>query len=246
LSKDGGCLVISTIHDLDNRVIKLALFDIDGTLIRTGGAGVRAFAKAFETEFRLNEATRDVSFCGRTDTGLARQCFIQNQVEPSPENMKRFFESYVFWLSYYLERLEGGPCEGILSFLEQLRMLPHKPRIGLLTGNIRLGAEIKLRHYNLWDWFEVGAFADDHQDRNEIAKLAHKLGSEHLKTALKGEEILVIGDTPFDIACGKAIGAKVLAVGTGNFHPSELLKHEPDWAVPNLSGRHPSGFCGTA
>ena len=112
--------------------------------------------------------------------------------------------------------------------------LPNPPLIGLLTGNIRNGAKIKLSRYKLWDEFAFGAFADDHEERDHIAAIAKKRGEEMLKTNLRGEEVLVIGDTPLDIRCARAIGAKVLGVATGGSKLHELHSHNPDWAVEDL------------
>src|SRR5207302_2016162 len=87
----------------------------------------------------------------------------------------------------------------------------------------------------LWEMFETGAFADDHEDRNQIAAIARDRGSRILKHELRGEEVLVIGDTPLDIRCARAIGAKILAVATGGHALSELKLHKPDFAVPDLT-----------
>jgi phosphoglycolate phosphatase len=216
-------------------VIRAILFDIDGTLIRTGGAGVRAFGQTFASEFKLPEATRKVIFQGRTDVSLLRQIFRENGIQDTPTNLARFFDRYPFWLDHFLHRLDGGPCEGVPSFLNALRGVPNAPALGLLTGNIRLGAELKLRRYDLWEYFEFGAFADDHEDRNCIAGFAHKRANEKLRRELKGEEILIVGDTAHDIECGKSIGAKVLAVGTGGVSLEELRAHTPTYAVRDLS-----------
>jgi phosphoglycolate phosphatase-like HAD superfamily hydrolase len=216
-------------------VIRLVLFDIDGTLIRTGGAGVKAFGKTFATEFKLPEATKNVVFHGRTDVSLVRQIFRENKLEESPANFARFFDRYPYWLDHYLHLLDGGPCEGVERFLAGLRRVEKKPVLGLLTGNIRLGAELKLRRYNLWEYFEMGAFADDHEDRNCIAGVAHKRANKKFGCELKGEEILVVGDTAHDVECGKAIGAKVLAVGTGGVKVAELAAHQPTYAVTDLT-----------
>jgi phosphoglycolate phosphatase len=216
-------------------VIRLVLFDIDGTLIRTGGAGVKAFGKTFATEFNLPKATKDVVFQGRTDVSLVREIFRQNKLQETPANFARFFDRYPFWLDHYLHRLDGGPCEGVELFLGGLLRARNKPVLGLLTGNIRLGAELKLRRYNMWQHFEIGAFADDHEDRNCIAGVAHKRANEKFGRALKGEEILVVGDTRHDIECGKSIGAKVLAVGTGGVKVEDLRGHNPAYAVADLT-----------
>lgn len=219
-------------------MIRLVLFDIDGTLIRSGGAGVRAFAQTFATEFKLPEATRNVVFAGRTDVALVRQILLANKLEPSRANFDRFFDRYPYWLDHFLHQLEGGPCEGVREFIADLENDPRKPVLGLLTGNIRLGAELKLRRYNLWQHFQTGAFADDHEDRNCIAGVAQKRGKEFLKRPLAGQEILVIGDTAHDVECGKSIGAKVLAVATGGVKLKELTEHKPTWAVKDLREVH--------
>ena len=115
-----------------------------------------------------------------------------------------------------------------------MQALPRAPLLGLLTGNIRLGAEIKLRHFNLWNVFQTGAFADDHEERDRIAAVARQRGSRLLGEELRGDQVLVIGDTPHDIRCARAIGAKVLAVATGGSRLEELERHQPDWARPDL------------
>lgn len=216
-------------------MIRLVLFDIDGTLIRTGGAGVKAFGQTFATEFNLPEATKRVVFHGRTDVSLVRQIFRENKIEETETNFARFFERYPFWLDHFLHKLDGGPCEGVQEFVDELRNVKNAPLLGLLTGNIRLGAELKLRRYNLWHYFEIGGFADDHEDRNCIAGVAKKRGIEKLGPNLKSDEILVVGDTVHDIECGKSIGAKVLAVGTGNIPLDQLTAHRPAYVVHDLT-----------
>ena len=215
-------------------MIRLVLFDIDGTLIHTSGAGEKAFAQVFATQFNVPAGTDKIKFAGRTDTSVVRECFLHNKIEPSPENFRRFFDAYVFWLDHFLHRLPGGAPPGVREMIKSLRALPQPPLLGLLTGNIRLGAEIKLRRHDLWNIFEMGGFADSLDARNDIARLALKRGRQWLGENLCGEEIIVIGDTPLDIACGRAIDAKVLAVATGSSRLLELQEHRPDWAVEDL------------
>ncbi len=215
-------------------MVRLVLFDIDGTLIRTGGAGVRAFAKTFATEFNAADGFERLKFAGRTDTGLVREFFSFNQIPPTPENFRRFFESYVFWLDHLLRESKTEVCQGVWELIHALQALPQAPLLGLLTGNIRLGAEIKLRHVNLWDVFQTGAFAEDHEERNGIAAVARERGSRILGTELRGDEVLVMGDTPKDIRCARAIGAKALAVATGGAELEDLRRHQPDWAIEDL------------
>ena len=215
-------------------MLRLVLFDIDGTLIRTGGAGVKAFAKVFATEFNAVDGFEKLKFAGRTDRSLVREFFDYHQIDSTPENFTRFCERYVFWLEDILQQSKGTVCEGVWELIKGLQALPEPPVLGLLTGNIRLGAEIKLRHFGLWDSFATGAFADDHEDRNHIAAVALARGSRLLGKDLTGDEVVVIGDTAHDIRCARAINARVVAVATGGSTLEELKAHNPDWPVSTL------------
>lgn len=224
-------------------MIRLVLFDIDGTLIHTSGAGEKAFARVFANFFGVSDGTEKLKFAGRTDVAILREFFVHNAIAPTADNIEQFFEAYVFMLDHMLQQLPGGVHVGVWTWLHELRALPRPPLIGLLTGNIRLGAEIKLRRYSLWEQFELGAFADDSAERNEIAAIAKRRGEVVLGESLRGEEVLVIGDTPLDISCARAIGAKVLAVGTGMYRPRDLLPLQPDWAVDNLEKLSARAVC---
>jgi phosphoglycolate phosphatase-like HAD superfamily hydrolase len=216
------------------RTFRLILFDIDGTLIRTSGAGVRAFAEVFRSEFKAVDGFEQLKFAGRTDVSLVREFFSMHKVAPTAENFERFFGRYAFWLDHILRESKCEICAGVRDFIHHAKTLPEPPLIGLLTGNIRLGAEIKLRHVGLWDEFETGAFADDHEERDKIAAVARDRASRLLSHELTGKDVLVIGDTPLDIRCARAIGAQVLAVATGGCTLEELCAHKPDWAVKDL------------
>jgi phosphoglycolate phosphatase len=215
--------------------VRLVLFDIDGTLVHTGGAGVRAFAKVFATEFGALDGIEKLKFAGRTDVSLVREFFTLHAIEPTPEHFTRFFQSYVFWLDRLLQESDTSLCPGVWKFIRGLQALPEPPLLGLLTGNIRLGAEIKLRHFNIWETFQTGAFADDDEERDQIAVVARQRGSRLLNRELRGDEILVVGDTHFDVRCGRAIEARVLAVATGGAKLDQLQACRPDWAVPDLN-----------
>jgi phosphoglycolate phosphatase-like HAD superfamily hydrolase len=118
-----------------------------------------------------------------------------------------------------------------------LLRLQARPQIvlGLLTGNVERGAKLKLTHYGIWDFFEFGAFADDHHDRNQLGAFAQRRAREKHAIDFAAAEIDVIGDTPHDIACGKAIGARTIAVTTGSFTGDQLAKHQPDRIVDDFS-----------
>jgi phosphoglycolate phosphatase len=215
-------------------MVRLVLFDIDGTLIRTAGAGVKAFAKVFSSEFNAADGFERLKFAGRTDLSLVREFFSFHQIPPTAENFERFFDRYVFWLDHILLQSTTTACPGVRELIRGLQALPQPPLLGLLTGNIRLGAEIKLRHLDLWDVFKTGAFGDDHEERGQIAAIARQRGSRILGRDLAGGEVLVIGDTPLDVRCARAIEAKCLAVATGSHPLAELEQHQPDWAVKDL------------
>jgi phosphoglycolate phosphatase len=215
-------------------VIRAIFFDVDGTLIHTGKAGIQAFDRTFATEFKVADGAAQLSFAGRTDTSIVREFFSQHDIEPTPAQFRRFFEVYVYWLDHLLPLTQGGICPGIWNFIHASQALQKPPLLGLLTGNIRLGAEIKLRHFYLWDSFEVGAFGDDHEDRNELAAIALKRAQGVLGESLKPEELLIIGDTPLDVHCAKSIKARSLAVATGPYKLEQLKQLQPDWAVAHL------------
>jgi phosphoglycolate phosphatase-like HAD superfamily hydrolase len=186
-------------------------------------------------QFNLANGTDGVQFAGRTDRSLVREILTRRGVEPGPENFRRFIDCYVFLLEQLLKSSDGAVIPGVGPFLEALESLPSPPTLGLLTGNIRLGAEIKLRHFGLWHRFVMGAFGDDHEDRNQLAVVALERGRGFLGQSLDGSEVLVVGDTPYDIRCGQAIGARVLAVATGGATLEDLKSCQPDWAVEDLT-----------
>ena len=225
-------------------MIRLVLFDIDGTLLRTGGAGVRAWDRAFAIEFGIRDALAGLSVAGRTDSSLVRECFLRHGLEPTERNFRRFYDTYVFMLEHFLESSRGGACAGVIEFIRRMEELPVAPLIGLLTGNIRLGAEIKLRRYELWELFQMGAFGDENEDRNHLAALAQKRGSQLAGTPLHGSQILVVGDTPHDVKCAQAIQARSLAVGTGGYSCDELRACAPTWVAASLQEIHPRHVCG--
>lgn len=215
-------------------MVRLVLFDIDGTLILSGGAGEKAFGIVCTEEFGVPNGTANLNFAGRTDTSIIREFFNQFQIEPSQENFRRFLDRYVFHLDHLLGQLRGTVLPGVHAMLRNLEALPEQPMLGLLTGNIRLGAQIKLTHYHLWSCFQTGAFADDHEDRNQIAAIARERGNQLLGRKLDGAEILVIGDTPLDVECANAIGARSIAVATGKFSREELIREKATWTVETL------------
>ncbi|MBC8242973.1 MAG: HAD family hydrolase [Verrucomicrobia bacterium] len=223
--------------------VRLVLFDIDGTLVSTGGAGMKAFGEAFEAAFGIGNVTGEIKFAGRTDYSLFREMCRHGGIDCTAETRELFFSHYLRLVDSHLDANTGGPFPGVVRMLDALAAMPDAPTLGLLTGNIREGARRKLGTYGLWDRFALGGFSDDDEDRNRIAAAAKARGGEYLECPLDGPEIVVVGDTPRDVACGRHIGARTLAVATGGATLEALQACEPDWAVPDLTHLSAAELC---
>jgi phosphoglycolate phosphatase-like HAD superfamily hydrolase len=213
---------------------RLLLFDIDGTLIHSGGAGVHALKSAFRERFGVADDLRGIEIAGMTDSGIVVSILKKHDIPATNENVSAFLDSYVHFLSLELPRRKGKLLPGVLDLLEKLKSRPHLV-LGLLTGNVSRGAQLKLEHYGVWNFFEFGAFADDHQDRNRLGSFARARAKEKHGREFSASQIDVIGDTPRDIACGNAIGARTIAVATGTWSRDELAKYQPDFLIDDLS-----------
>ena len=218
--------------------MKACLFDIDGTLVLTGGAGMFAFAETFAEDFGVPEISREVPFAGQSDRGIAGNLFVAHGIENTHENWRRFREGYVARIEDHLRRREGLVLPGVFALLDRLESLGDV-HIGLLTGNVAAAAETKLRYYDLWHRFAFGGFGDDHPDRNDIAATAvararERHGSSPNGAASADERIVVIGDTPNDVRCARSVGAYAVAVPTGHITAEELATTKPDLLVETL------------
>jgi phosphoglycolate phosphatase len=213
---------------------RLLLFDIDGTLVSTGGAGVRSLQLVIQKRYGVHDDLLDVEIAGRTDSGIASSILQKYQVDPTPKNIEAFLDEYVGFLPETLSTTDGKILPGISEIL--IRMKGKTDRVlGLLTGNVKRGAELKLQHYRLWNFFEFGAFADDHHDRNQLGEFARTRAQEKHGHEFDAAQIDVVGDTPHDIACGKAFGARTVAVATGTWPREKLSAFEPDFLFDDLS-----------
>lgn len=213
---------------------RLLLFDIDGTLIHSGGAGVQALKSAFKERFGADDDLNDIEIAGMTDSGIVVSILNKHKIAATNENVSAFLDSYVHFLSLELPRRKGNLLPGVLKLLEKLKSRRHVV-LALLTGNVSRGARLKLEHYGVWHFFAFGAFADDHRDRNQLGRVARARAKEKHGREFAASEIDVIGDTPRDIACGKALGARTVAVATGRWSREELAKYEPDVLIDDLS-----------
>ena len=213
---------------------RLLLFDIDGTLVHSGGAGVYALKLTLAERFNIADELHDIEIAGMTDSGIVVSILKKHKIPVTNENVSAFLDSYVHFLSLELPRRDGKLLPGVLELLEKLKSRPHLV-LALLTGNVSRGAQLKLEHYGVWHFFEFGAFADDHQDRNRLGPFARARAKEKHGREFSAAEIDVIGDTPRDIACGRAIGARTIAVATGTWNREQLARYQPDFLIDNLS-----------
>ncbi len=212
----------------------ILLFDIDGTLLETGGAGGIAFARTLQSQFGIQEPKR-VPMHGRTDAGILGELFQVHAIEDSPSNRERFFETYFSTLPQVLGERPGRILPGALTLLESLSKT--QASLSLLTGNTQRGAHMKLDRYGIGHYFHGGVFGDLHSHRVELGQLAQSTISQQLNRSVHPDAMIVIGDTTLDIDCARTIGCRVLAVATGGNRADELVNHGADWVVDDLT--HP-------
>jgi phosphoglycolate phosphatase len=205
------------------------LFDIDGTLIRSGGAGLAALHHALRQLHGYTGSTDAIDLRGRTDPGILHELLTLAGVESTAQRHAELTAAYLVALPTLLRERGGIVLPGVVALLEALAGRAH---LGLLTGNSRAGAMHKLAHFGLDHHFAFGGYGDVHHDRDDVARAALADAQRHVGAV---HEVWVIGDTPSDVRCGRAIGARVLAVLTG-WHPrDEMLACGPDVLMDDLS-----------
>jgi phosphoglycolate phosphatase-like HAD superfamily hydrolase len=215
---------------------RLLLFDIDGTLVLTGGAGKRAMDRAFAERFGVADAFAGMSMAGRTDRWLAEQALERHGLEATPARLDDFRTSYLAHLTTFIHEPgtgRRGVMPGVGTLLDRLAA-SSGVHVALLTGNYAEGARIKLAHFDLWQRFGWGMFGDEHADRDALARAAIARAPGHGVRLDEPSQAVVIGDTPFDIACARAAGARVIAVATGGHAIDELRACGPDLALEDL------------
>jgi phosphoglycolate phosphatase len=213
--------------------MKLLLFDIDGTLLKTEGVGWLSVCQAAKDAFAVEEDLVGITVAGNTDGRIFREILSKHGLSSTLENIDRLKERYLERLSGNLLTRPGCVLPGIVELLDAVDAIPCAK--GLLTGNIERGARVKLGNYGLSIRFEFGAFADDSTDRDELGPFAKKRAESKYGRTFDPKDIFVIGDTPRDIACGRAFGAQTVAVATGQYRSEELSKHEPDFLFEDFS-----------
>lgn len=215
---------------------KVILFDIDGTLVLTGGAGVRAMSRAFEDLFSVSDAFRAVPMPGRTDSVILSDAVALHGISPDDEALGRFRDVYLGHLRNEIEH--PGPRKGVMPGVRPLLdSLTQREDvyIALLTGNYEDAARVKLEYFDLWRYFPCGAFGDDAGDRNELLPKAVAAIRARGGPVVQASDAVVVGDTPLDVACATASGAVSIAVATGGYDLHALRSAGADIVLPDLS-----------
>ena len=221
--------------------VRLILFDIDGTLVDTGGAGRRALLATFDSLFRPASlsAAGQVPFAGRTDVAIFRD--LAHELGISADHLANrraeFERVYEVALRHELH-LEDAPPQcvlpGVLPLLEALAARPDA-RVGLLTGNIAVGAWLKLKHFDLDRFFEGGGFGDDATDRRGVARASFEDMVRRTGVDFVAADVVVVGDTENDVDCARANGFRAIAVDTGWAEPGGLTAARPDALFADLT-----------
>ncbi len=210
----------------------LLLFDIDGTLLDTRGAGAGALLDATERVLGLpREQVPPLDLAGATDGAVIRKLFSDAGQPMEEGRAAAFRECYLGCLHHRLHHAEfpGRLLAGVPALLDRLAMEKHFV-LGLLTGNWRAGARLKLERFGIHGHFLDGGFGDDGEHRNDLGPVAVRRMEQAAGRAFAPHQVIVIGDTPKDIACAHAMGARCLAVATGVFKPDSLRPFQ-SWKV---------------
>lgn len=218
---------------------RLVLFDIDGTLLLTAGAGRRAITEALSDEVNDASAFAGIRFDGKTDPQIVAEMLAMAGQEEAHESerVRRLCERYVGLLALELERptTRTTVMPGVEPLLDQLERMPGV-LLGLLTGNIAQGAALKLRSAGIDPArFRVGAYGSDAAHRPALPPIAARRAERYFGRVPSGPEVVIIGDTPADIHCGSGISARAVAVATGGFSVAELAACGPHAVFEDLS-----------
>ncbi len=214
---------------------RLLLFDVDGTLLLSGGAGKRALNRAFADLFAVADAFDGIPVAGRTDTLIFRDALAQSAVAADAAARTAFYTRYYACLAEEIQR--PGPRKGLLPgvgrLLERLADESHLAS-GLLTGNFARAARIKLEHFGLWRYFRCGAYGDDAPERDDLVPIAIARARRAGVRVDAACDAVVIGDTPLDVRCATAGGARSIAVATGGYDEAALRASGADAVLPDL------------
>ena len=218
-------------------VKRLVLFDIDGTLVLTGGAGLRAMNRACGDLVGHASALDGVVLAGRTDWIILDDTLRRHGHELNDVLLADLRQRYVRHLTEEIELPGTGTKRALPGVGQLLGELSGRRDValGLLTGNFAAGAKIKLEHFDLWKYFRFGAFGDDSADRNALVPVALQRARELGIAELEARDVFVVGDTPFDVGCARAVGAVPIGVATGGFNEDQLRASGAEIVFQDLS-----------
>jgi phosphoglycolate phosphatase-like HAD superfamily hydrolase len=217
--------------------MRLLLFDIDGTLLRSNGAGKAVLTMALEDTFGTFGPCDNYLMAGKTDPLIIGDLMGAAGIAASEitRQLPAVYERMMFHAQKIFSEKNIFPCAGVPALLAAL-VKREDVLIGLLTGNIAGTAPLKLAAAGIEpSIFRVGAYGSDHSDRNQLPAFALKRAAELTGETFTGQNTTIIGDTPADIACARTIGARVVAVGSGSYSSATLTKFQPDFLFDNLS-----------
>ncbi|MHC4994143.1 MAG: HAD family hydrolase [Planctomycetota bacterium] len=216
---------------------KLALFDLDGTLLHSHGAGMRAIQRAGQALFGRDFDLSDISFAGAIDPHIFQIGAERAGVDPTPDNEAAFARAYRRELEDDLNN-NGGTVRSLPGAAELIRQVAEHPSLtlGLLTGNYTQTGPVKLRGAGIDETlFQIQVYGDDGADRAELVGVAIQRYRQRFDDHLDGDDVVVIGDTPRDVDCAKSHGCRCLAVATGPFDTAELERAGADAVLDDLS-----------
>ena len=213
---------------------RFVLFDIDGTLIDPGGAGRRSVTQAFATVFSISDAFAGIAMDGKTDIQIIKEGLSAHRLPAGGRVMSSIVAEYVKNLKKEIKNKTKHLLPGVHELLNTLQRTDGY-WLGLLTGNIQQGARLKLGPFGLNGYFPVGAFGDDHEDRNKLLPVAVQKLNTAKGIGMDYHDCIVVGDTPLDVQCAKPYGATSIAVATGPYSYNELLQTDADYVVKDLS-----------
>lgn len=217
---------------------RLVLFDIDGTLLSAGGAGARAVREAMLEVYGETGSIGGYNMGGRTDPQIVRELLtpVGYSVEEVEAGLEALWEAYIRNLRAEIANARIRALPGVPTLLDRLEENGDPTVLGLLTGNVEEGARLKVDAAGLgFERFRVGAYGSDHWQRPELPAVAARRAKEKTGIGFEGKEIVIIGDTPFDISCGAHLGVRTIATATGTHSADDLAQHNPDYLFDDLS-----------
>jgi phosphoglycolate phosphatase len=220
-------------------VIKAALFDIDGTILETGGAGARAWQLAFRELHGVDADIEEHTHAGMTDPEITEIVFREVIGREGSEAERA--QAIAAYLGHLEAAVDESPGYRVMAGIEEVlpRLTEEGVLLGIVTGNIEAAAHIKLARADLNRYFAFGGYGSDSRDRTELTRRALERADQVAGGPLDRAETIAVGDTPRDVRAGHGAGIRVVGVATGNYTVDELSEADADWAIENVNSGFP-------